>query len=84
MSTRTTYSPPELAKLLGVKSTKVLTWIATGEITAINVATRRDGQPRWRIEAAEAERFKASRSSSPPPKPAKRRPVVAAKDYFAS
>lgn len=81
--TRDTFSPPQLAKIWGIKPDKILAWIASGELRAINMATRRDGQPRWRIEASEAERFKLSRSSSPPPKPVRRKAALAGKDYFA-
>lgn len=77
------YTPPELAKLWGVKATKILAWIACGELRAINMATRTDGQPRWRIAIDEAERFTRSRSSSPPPKPLRRKAALAGKDYFA-
>lgn len=80
---RQTLTPPELAARWGVGHEKILAWIHAGELRALNLATRRDGQPRWAIQLAEVERFEASRSSAPAPKPAKRRAVVAAKDYFA-
>ncbi len=82
-SPRQTFTPPQLAERWGVGHEKILAWIHAGELRAMNLATRRDGQPRWAIQIAEIERFEAARSSTPPPKPAKRRPAMTTKDYFA-
>lgn len=82
-ATRQTFTPPQLAERWGVGHEKILGWIHSGELQALNLATRPTGQPRWAIPLASVERFEASRSTSPPPKPAKRRAVVATKDYFA-
>jgi len=42
-------TPPQVAKLLAVKHDKILSWIRTGELRAINLAARQGGRPRWRI-----------------------------------
>lgn len=77
-------SPPELAEQLGVGSAKILHWIQTGELVAINVATDRAGRPRWAIDPLEAARFKESRASSEAPKHARRRPTAqrTGREYF--
>jgi excisionase family DNA binding protein len=70
-------TPPAIAKELGVKPHKVLSWIAAGKLRASNVG---DGtqRPRWRISADDLAAFLAARSSRPKPattrKKAKREP----------
>jgi hypothetical protein len=58
-------SPPALAKRYGVKPDKVLTWIASRELEAINVAERSTGRPRWRISPEAIAAFERRRSSQP-------------------
>ena len=58
-------TPPIVAKQLGVDPAKVSTWIKTGELRAINVATKTTGRPRWRIMPADLESFLASRTARP-------------------
>ena len=65
-------TPPEVAEYLGVDNGKVLTWIRAGELTAVNVATRRGSRPRWRIRVDELERFLCARRSEAAPKSARR------------
>ena len=68
------WTPPEIAKHLGIKAEKVLTWIRAGELRAFNVATKQGGRPLWRVKLADLESFIAKRSTSPPrPKPARSR-----------
>jgi hypothetical protein len=70
----TAMTPPAVARKLGVKPQKVLTFIATGELKAINLAERRGGRPRWKVLPEALEQFLQSRSSSPPaPEPVRRR-----------
>lgn len=48
----------EVARRVGLaKTDTVLKWIATGELTAINVAGTPGGRPTWRIDQLEFERF---------------------------
>ncbi len=51
--------------MLGVDNDKVLTWIRSGELVAINVAQKAGRRPRWRIDPADFEKFKLSRKFRP-------------------
>ena len=74
-SQHTFISPPALAKRYGVKPAKVLAWIASGELVAINTAERSTGRPRWQISPEAIADFERRRSSRPPTKPTRRRSV---------
>ena len=65
-------TPPQLADRYGCDVSKVLTWIRSGELRAINVATKPLGRPRWRIMIEDLESFEAGRMASPPPKQTRR------------
>jgi hypothetical protein len=73
MSTAAFSTPPQLARQLGVKPDKVVAWIRSGELQAVNVAQSQDGRPRWRVSDEAWADFLARRSCSPAPKPAPRR-----------
>ena len=79
MSTPTTkrrdLTPPKVAKRYGISPEKVVHWILTGELRAINVATNPNGlRPRYRIDEADLEDFERRRAvSGPAPKPTRRR-----------
>lgn len=60
-------TPNQLAHRLAIKPSKVLKWIADGELKAVNLAERRGGRPRWKILPEYLEEFLASRASTPPP-----------------
>ena len=60
-------TPPEYARSRRVKPDKVLAWIASGELAAINVATKPDGRPRWIITIEAIAEFEQRRSSRPAP-----------------
>ncbi len=63
-------SPPELARYWGIGADKVLTWIRSGELRAINAATKRGGRPRYLIDAKDIEAFEKIRSvTTTPPAP---------------
>ncbi|MEI8373761.1 MAG: hypothetical protein WCJ35_13115 [Planctomycetota bacterium] len=62
------FTPPELARVKGIESEKILTWIRNGELRAVNYATRPTGRPRWRIKAEDWLAFEESRTSKPPVK----------------
>ena len=67
-------SPHALSKQLGVKPTKVLNWIRTGELRAINLAETAGKRPRWKILPHDLEEFFDSRRVTPPaPRPRRRR-----------
>lgn len=78
-------TPPAVADLLGVDHGKILTFIASGELKAHNLAASRAGRPRWRISLEAVEEFLASRTAVPPPAPAKRRkrqPDAAVTEFY--
>lgn len=78
-------SVPVLAKEWGVSNNKITGFIKSGELRAINVATRTDQRPRYLIDLADIEAFGRSREVLPSAGPATRRlrkSAGAAKDYF--
>lgn len=59
-------SPPTYAKRLGVKPEKVLSWIRSGELRAIDISIKPGlGKPRYRISEADIIVFENRRSSRP-------------------
>ncbi|TWT92457.1 Helix-turn-helix domain protein [Botrimarina colliarenosi] len=68
-------TPPELARLWRVSPQKVLAWISSGELRAINAATNPNGErPRYLIDADAVTAFERSRAVvEPKPAPQKRR-----------
>ncbi len=77
-----TLSPPDLARRYGCKAAKIISWIRSGELDAVNVAAKTTGRPRWRIPAAAVEAFETRRSAIPKPaKPARRRSKVNRGDW---
>ncbi len=66
-------TPPTVAEALGVNQTKVLTWIRSGELAAINVAARVGGRPRWRINQEALDLFLLRRAAQPPAPVTRRR-----------
>lgn len=67
-----TLSPPEYARILGIKVERIHGWIRSGALVAINVSDS-CRRPLWRITPEAIERFEQSRSSRPPVKPPQRR-----------
>jgi excisionase family DNA binding protein len=73
------YTPPDIAKLLGIDSSKVIAWINRGELRAVNVAESKDGKrSRWRIPQESLDDFLRLRASPSAP------PVVRSQPRFAS
>jgi len=66
-------TPPQIAQRYGVKADKVLVWIRSGELRAVNVAARPTGRPRWRITEADLVIFENRRTARPPAPAARRR-----------
>ena len=59
-----TISPAEIAERYHVGLNKVLEWIRTGELVAINVARSADTQrPRWRVPIEALADFERRRSA---------------------
>ena len=62
---RTKQTPPQYAQQLGVSNGKVLDFIRSGELRAINIATNLNGRPRYVIDVADIAAFEASRQVIP-------------------
>lgn len=56
-------TPPQLAERYGIGLRKVLSWIASGELAAIDLSANRTKRPRWRISTEALERFETARTS---------------------
>lgn len=80
------WTPPKLARFVGVAAEKINKLITTGQLKAHNLAVNPRGRPRWRISPEEVERFLEARSNKapPPPKPRRRRraEATAGREYF--
>lgn len=64
---RTKLSTHEIAARFGISPDKVLSWIKSGELKAIDGATRRGIRPRYLIDETDLAAFEASRAVVPPP-----------------
>jgi len=76
------FSPPQLAKRFGVNAGKVLGWIHSGELRAVNVAEKLTGRARWRISPADLAVFEQRRSAVAPPRSRPRRKTVGVIEFF--
>lgn len=83
---RTHLGVEDIARAHGIGENKVRHWIATGELRAINVATRPGQRPRWRIAITDLEEFFRRRSNAavvePGPTPRRRREDDEVISYF--
>lgn len=60
-------SPPELARRWGLSPQKILDWIRTGELRAINVSRNRDARkPRFLIDVDAIADFERARAFGDP------------------
>lgn len=57
------HTVPALARTYGIGQGKVLGWIASGELRAINCAAKDGGHPRWRILPEDLAAFESRRAS---------------------
>ena len=71
----------QAAQFLGVGRGKVLHWIHSGRLGAIDVAADGCPHPQYRVLPRHLEAFEQSRSAGPPP-PRPRRKRIEAVDYF--
>jgi hypothetical protein len=63
----TSATPPQIAALINVESAKIVFWINTGALRAINIAEAADGQrSRWRVLRQDWETFLAGRANDAP------------------
>lgn len=65
-STRTKSTPPQVAERFGVSADKVLAWVRSGELRAIDAATRKGERPRYLIDESDLAEFERSRAVVPP------------------
>ena len=66
-------TPVQIAKRYGVSADKVRGWIYSGELRAINVATRPGGRPRYAIDEADLLEFESRRQVQPQENPPRSR-----------
>lgn len=69
----------QAAEKMVIAPGKILGWIASGELAAIDISASRNQRPRWRIDPESLDQFLLSRRSTPPAKPAKAKRRKAAK-----
>ena len=72
-TSRTKLSPPQIARRWGVSPQKMLAWIGSGELRAINAATRLGGRPRFLIDVADLAAFEERRAVVATPAAVRRR-----------
>lgn len=70
MANEAALTPPALAKNLGINVHKILAWIKSGELRAVNLGN--GNRPRWRILPDDLELFLARRAAQPAAKAARR------------
>lgn len=59
-------TPPQVARMLKVDSHKIIQWIDSGELAAVNLAVRKDGsRPRYKISLAALKAFEQARATAP-------------------
>lgn len=78
-------TPPEYASARGVKPDKVLGWIRSGSLRAVNFAAKTSGRPRWRISPeaiAEFELVRTNPGRAAVPQRQKRKPVKGLIEFF--
>ena len=76
-------TPPQVAALWGISPDKVVYWIQSGELRAIDASTNRGARPRYLIDRDDLADFEQSRLvASPTPKPMRQRPASPVKNYF--
>lgn len=81
-SASTSLTPPEVARRYRISAEKVLAWIRSGELRAINVATRTSGRPRYRITAEGLADFEERRAAQATPQRQATRRCRAADDVI--
>lgn len=80
---RRVITPPQLACQYGVSREKIIAWIESGELRAINLSTRPSDQPRWAIDLDDLAEFERRRQAVPPtPKPQRQKRRTGQK-YFS-
>jgi hypothetical protein len=65
ISERNKLTPPKLARRWGVSTNKILFFIGTGELRALNLARRPNGRPRYVIDIEDVQKFERARTVRP-------------------
>jgi excisionase family DNA binding protein len=73
LAPRAFYTPPQIAKLLGIEAEKVLGWIRRGELAGVNVVDRTGGRARWRVSSDALDDFLKRRQAAKPAAVSRRR-----------
>ncbi|MBL9163122.1 MAG: helix-turn-helix domain-containing protein [Planctomycetaceae bacterium] len=83
----TSYSPPQVADMLGVAPETVIAWVRSGQLPGFDVSRPAARRPRFRITDAALAKFIEQRQTSPKPISSRQKRVRRAtsprKDYFA-
>jgi hypothetical protein len=58
------FTVPELAEREHIGQSKLRAWIESGELLAVNLATRRGSRPRWHVSRESWDAFKLARSNA--------------------
>ena len=79
MAEKRKVTPPELAERWGVNPDKIIFFIRSGELRAIDASLLPgQGKPRYLIDEADIEAFELRRQVQPPmPTPKRKRPLTA-------
>ena len=77
-------TPPQVARMLGVKPSKVGKWIADASLKAVDLSEGRRRRPRWKISQQSLEEFLAARANRKPVKSGarRRRASLVPTEYF--
>ena len=82
-TTKTKLTPREIATQWGISVERVLCWIHTGELRAINAGTTNSGRkPRYLVDLEDLAAFERARAMPGPPVPIRRRLRKPAGKYF--
>jgi hypothetical protein len=76
------YRPRDLCRRWRVGLAKIMTWIRSGALRALNVGSDRCGRPRYVIPPESLAAFEARRATTPPPKPARRKKRTDEIDFY--
>jgi transposase len=76
------HTPRDVAHLLRVGRSRVLTWIRSGELQAINTAPTRCGKPRFVVLPQQLAEFLRSHQATAPKSAPRRNRRTVLVDYF--
>jgi hypothetical protein len=81
--TQTGWVIRQLAARWHVGQSKILAWIHSGQLRAVNVAANLSGRPRWVVLPDALVEFERRRAGGPPPKPQRRRRRQVLVDFYS-